>query len=142
MLGSNGSDVIARLVCGVVLKEAWPRRYDQRADVFSYGIILCEMIVRLEADPDVLPRTADFGVDRLALRRLCPDDCPPAFLRLALACCQVEPAARPTFQSIVEQLEAMLAGDVDTDSPASDATDDSIGSVQAIWARSRGTQQL
>ncbi|XP_077499076.1 serine/threonine kinase isoform X4 [Amblyomma americanum] len=116
-------------------------RYDQRADVFSYGIILCEMIVRLEADPDVLPRTADFGVDRLALRRLCPDDCPPAFLRLALACCQVEPAARPTFQSIVEQLEAMLAGDVDTDSPASDATDDSIGSVQAICSDEVHLQQ-
>lgn len=109
--------------------------YDQRADVFSYGIILCEMIVRLEADPDVLPRTADFGVDRLALRRLCPDDCPPAFLRLALSCCQVEPSVRPTFQSVVEQLEAMLSGDVDADSPSSDATDDSIGSVQAIFGR-------
>ncbi|KAH8036354.1 hypothetical protein HPB51_025695 [Rhipicephalus microplus] len=109
------------------------RRYDQHADIFSYGIILCELIVRLEADPDVLPRTADFGVDRLALRRLCPDDCPPAFLRLALACCQVEPLARPTFQNIVEQLEAMLSGDVaDADSASSDATDDSIGSVQAI----------
>ncbi|XP_075302393.1 dual specificity testis-specific protein kinase 1 [Opisthocomus hoazin] len=31
--------------------------YNEKADVFAYGIILCEAIARVPADPDYLPRT-------------------------------------------------------------------------------------
>lgn len=113
------------------LNGSW---YDQRADVFSYGIVLCELIGRVEADPDVLSRTEDFGVDKVSLLRLSPD-CPPGFLRLALSCCQVEPSVRPTFPEIVKQLEAMFASGPVVASPAPTDGDDSIVSVQAIFGR-------
>ena len=31
--------------------------YDEKADVFSYGIVMCEIISRKSADPDEIPRT-------------------------------------------------------------------------------------
>ena len=32
------------------------KSYDEKADVFSYGIVVCEVISRLDADPDEIPR--------------------------------------------------------------------------------------
>ncbi|XP_053183708.1 GTPase IMAP family member 4-like [Scomber japonicus] len=38
--------------------------YDEKVDVFAYGIILCEIIARIEADPDFLPRTKNSNCDK------------------------------------------------------------------------------
>jgi serine/threonine protein kinase len=64
--------------------------YNQTADVFSFGIILCEMIACVEADPDFLPRTENFGVDYLAFSELVPSACPPNFLKVAFTCVSVK----------------------------------------------------
>ncbi|XP_009996768.1 PREDICTED: dual specificity testis-specific protein kinase 1-like [Chaetura pelagica] len=61
--------------------------YNEKADVFAYGIILCETIARVPADPDYLPRTEDFGLDITTFRTMVAIDCPPAFLQLTFHCC-------------------------------------------------------
>ncbi|XP_017112120.1 uncharacterized protein LOC108135774 isoform X2 [Drosophila elegans] len=87
------------------LKGQW---YDQTSDVFSFGIIQCEIIARIEADPDMMPRTASFGLDYLAFVELCPMDTPPVFLRLAFYCCLYDAKSRPTFHDATKKLTLLL----------------------------------
>ncbi|XP_018609012.2 dual specificity testis-specific protein kinase 2 [Scleropages formosus] len=82
--------------------------YNEKADVFSYGIILCEIIARIQADPDYLPRTENFGLDYHAFQNMV-GDCPHDFLQLAFNCCNMDPKLRPSFPDIVNKLEEILA---------------------------------
>ncbi|KAL4704892.1 hypothetical protein ACJJTC_018509, partial [Scirpophaga incertulas] len=86
------------------------RWYDHRSDIFSYGIILCQLIARVDADPDVLPRTDNFGLNYTAFVELCDDDTQPDFLRLAFNCCIFEPKERPLFPEIVSRLADIKDG--------------------------------
>ncbi|XP_071516566.1 uncharacterized protein cdi [Panulirus ornatus] len=89
-----------------VIRGDW---YDHHVDVFSFGIIVCELIARCEADPDILPRTHNFGVHYLDFYQMCQQDCPALFLQLAFQCCQIEPASRPTFEELTVKLESLLS---------------------------------
>ncbi|XP_053616871.1 LIM domain kinase 1 isoform X2 [Plodia interpunctella] len=84
--------------------------YDEKVDVFSFGIILCEIIGRVSADPDELPRRPDFGLNEAAfLDAFCrPHACPPPFYRVAFLACDLEPDARPTFEVMEIWLESLV----------------------------------
>ncbi|XP_059061441.1 dual specificity testis-specific protein kinase 1 [Achroia grisella] len=86
------------------------RWYDHHSDIFSYGIILCQLIARVDADPDVLPRTDNFGLNYMAFVELCDETTVPDFLRLAFNCCIYEPKARPLFPEIVSKLAEVKEG--------------------------------
>jgi LIM domain kinase 1 len=68
--------------------------YDERVDVFSFGIVVCEMIGRVSADPDILPRTQKFGVNEDAFRATLLRDCPELFFQFALRCAHINPNER------------------------------------------------
>uniref|UniRef100_A0A8C7YQ74 non-specific serine/threonine protein kinase n=1 Tax=Oryzias sinensis TaxID=183150 RepID=A0A8C7YQ74_9TELE len=75
------------------------KSYDERVDIFSFGIMLCEIIGRVNADPDYLPRATDFGLNISGfLEHFCPPDCPPQSL-FALS------LFRPPFLKLEELLE-------------------------------------
>ncbi|XP_066502100.1 LIM domain kinase 1 [Hoplias malabaricus] len=83
--------------------------YDERVDIFSFGIILCEIIGRVYADPDYLPRTMEFGLGvKEFLERYYPTECPPSFFPLAALCCDTEIEKRPTFAKLEEWLGNLL----------------------------------
>ena len=68
---------------------------------------MCELIARVEADPDFLPRTHNFGLEYQSFSGLCPH-CPPDFLRVTFTCVSINPDSRPTADHLVETLETML----------------------------------
>uniref|UniRef100_A0A674NEE2 non-specific serine/threonine protein kinase n=1 Tax=Takifugu rubripes TaxID=31033 RepID=A0A674NEE2_TAKRU len=62
------------------------KRYDEKVDIFSFGIVLCEIIGKVYADPECLPRTQDFGLNiGKFVEKFLPEDCPPAFFPLTVA---------------------------------------------------------
>ncbi|CAB3411001.1 unnamed protein product [Caenorhabditis bovis] len=88
------------------LKEEY---YDEKSDVFSFGIILCQMIARIDVDPDGgIPRTSKFGFDYMLFTPLCPLDTPIELLKLAFNSCVMDPAARPSFEESRRKLEDIV----------------------------------
>uniref|UniRef100_A0A667WZD8 LIM domain kinase 1 n=1 Tax=Myripristis murdjan TaxID=586833 RepID=A0A667WZD8_9TELE len=85
------------------------KSYDERVDIFSFGIMMCEIIGRVSADPDYLPRTQDFGLNVAGfLEQYHPPECPSAFLPLAALCCDLEADKRAPFAKLEEWLENLL----------------------------------
>ncbi|XP_044039534.1 dual specificity testis-specific protein kinase 2 [Siniperca chuatsi] len=103
--------------------------YNEKVDVFAYGIILCEVIARIQADPDILPRTEDFGLDVEAFQQMV-GDCPPEFLELAIACCNMNAKLRPSFSQIVVGLERRQAERKQKDEPTVKAVCPEIGRLR------------
>ncbi|RXN30006.1 LIM domain kinase 2 [Labeo rohita] len=84
------------------------KRYDEKVDIFSFGIVLCEIIGQVYADPECLPRMLDFGLNvRKFIEKFLPEHCPPAFFALAVACCDLTPDNRPAFQKLEDCFEAL-----------------------------------
>uniref|UniRef100_A0A3Q4G409 non-specific serine/threonine protein kinase n=1 Tax=Neolamprologus brichardi TaxID=32507 RepID=A0A3Q4G409_NEOBR len=85
------------------------KTYDERVDIFSFGIMLCEIIGRVSADPDYLPRRNDFGLNVAGfLQQYHPPQCPSAFMPLAVLCCDMDADKRPSFLKLEEWLENLL----------------------------------
>ncbi|XP_029304707.1 LIM domain kinase 1-like isoform X2 [Cottoperca gobio] len=85
------------------------KSYDERVDIFSFGIMICEIIGRVNADPDFLPRSNDFGLNVPSfLQQYHPPQCPPTFVPLGVLCCDMDADKRPSFSKLEEWLENLL----------------------------------
>ncbi|KAI0668857.1 kinase-like protein [Trametes maxima] len=84
--------------------------FDLPTDIFSLGVIFCEIAARKLADDNTFRRTPPFfNIDEDEVRRLASPGCPPAFITLALDCLSQVPAERPTTRQILDRLREIEA---------------------------------
>ncbi|KAF7307692.1 TKL/LISK/LISK-DD1 protein kinase [Mycena kentingensis (nom. inval.)] len=84
--------------------------FDLPTDIFSLGIIFCEIAARQLADDDHFKRyPPTFGIDAAEVHKLASPGCPPDFLALAIDCLAVDPKDRPTTREVLERLRVIEA---------------------------------
>ena len=82
-------------------------------DIFSFGIVLCELICRMIVDEDeFLTRSIPgLGVDPDSIRRHAEQRCPDTFMDAAIVCTDADPKLRPSWkeiQRVLRMAEASL----------------------------------
>ncbi|KAI0776833.1 kinase-like protein [Trametes elegans] len=84
--------------------------FDLPTDIFSLGVIFCEIAARKLADDNTFRRTPPlFNIDEDEVRRLASPGCPSAFIQLALDCLSQVPSQRPTTRAILDRLREIEA---------------------------------
>ncbi|KAL9275839.1 Serine/threonine-protein kinase STY46-like protein [Drosera capensis] len=89
--------------------------YDHKADVFSFGIVVWELLTGKLPYDYLTPLQAAVAVVQKGLRPAVPKNTPPKLAELLERCWQQDPALRPDFSEILEILQkiAKEVGDGD-----------------------------
>ncbi|KAI9199974.1 hypothetical protein LWI28_000959 [Acer negundo] len=81
--------------------------YDQKADVFSFAIVLWELVTAKVPYDTMTPLQAALGV-RQGLRPDIPENAHPKLLDLMQRCWEADPSKRPSFTELKVELEVLI----------------------------------
>lgn len=81
------------------------RPYDHKVDVYSFGIVLWELITGMLPFTNMTAVQAAFAVVNKGARPVIPQDCLPCLSHIMMRCWDANPEVRPPFTEIVCMLE-------------------------------------
>lgn len=104
--------------------------FDLPTDIFSLGVIFCEILARRLADDHHFKRSAPtFAIDPVEVHNLATPGCPPDLIALSLQCLSTDPTARPTTRDILDRLRIIEAEVLSRPSERDEAH---IGSIKSM----------
>ncbi|KAL4124792.1 hypothetical protein PRIC2_008386 [Phytophthora ramorum] len=89
-------------------------KYTEKADVFSYGVVVWETVTRQCPYEGLTQIQAALGVLNNNLRPTVPENCPPLFKKLMTLCWVSSPEKRPSFEAVLEILNSSTDGSLPT----------------------------
>jgi len=82
--------------------------YDERIDVFSYGVVLCELVSRKAPSMSVFRREVPgFGINSEEIKSRANEGCPPALIDVIIAAVEADPDQRISFAEVIARLKGM-----------------------------------
>lgn len=106
------------------------------SDVFSLGVIFCEIAARHLVDSSTFRREMpSFGLDSKEIREMASEGCPDALIELCLDCVKVEPEERPDMRQVIYRLRLIEMEIIAREEKLAKGTLTSVGSLRGASLR-------